>query len=435
MRIQRLVATALATVLLSGCTSLSLNGPDILAPPKAAGHRAEIQSLIEKDAGGAYALIYPASGSHKSGIVMIDVDADGVEEAFAMYTTADGTPRMLTAKEQDGHYRSTGAVKLPSAKITAVSFGDFNTDSVKEPVVSFDGGTTHSSLKAYMPGEELTEISVADGYIDYITADFDGNSADDILLLRPAAGKDPAKGSLMVFDKGGFSEKSSCETDSAVTSYSQLRYDKISDGLNGVIADGKRADGEYTTQLIYYDSAAKMLVNPLLLNNSYLDSARTFSVASADIDGDGVFEIPLCSLTEHTKDEDVAAVCGRARWNSYDPEQMALTPKQDSILCEKLGFILKFDANVLNTVTARYTAENAVTLYALSFKDGDPVIGSELLTVKRYGKNSYDSSRTAEADLAESSAYIYTYVLSEGSTFNHDDIKNSFTLLGAETIQ
>ena len=63
------------------------------------------------------------------------------------------------------------------------------------------------------------------------------------------------------------------------------------------------------------------------------------------------------------------------------------------------------------------------------------MIGSELLTVKRYGKNSYDSSRTAEADLAESSAYIYTYVLSEGSTFNHDDIKNSFTLLGAETIQ
>ena len=94
MRIQRLLATALATLLLSGCTSLSLSGPDILAPPKAAGRRAEIQSLIEKDSGGAYALIYPTSGSYKSGIVMIDTDADGTEEAVALYTAADGTPRI-----------------------------------------------------------------------------------------------------------------------------------------------------------------------------------------------------------------------------------------------------------------------------------------------------------------------------------------------------
>lgn len=435
MRIQRLLATALATLLLSGCTSLSLSGPDILAPPKAAGRRAEIQSLIEKDSGGAYALIYPTSGSYKSGIVMIDTDADGTEEAIALYTAADGTPRILTAQEQDEHFRSTGAVKLPSANITAISFGDFNADGVKEPVVSFDGGTTHTSLKAYLSGDELTEISVADGYIDYITADFDGNSADDILLFRPSGEKAPAKGSLMIYEKDGFVEKSSCETDAAVTSYPQLRYDKISDDLKGVIADGKRPNGEYTTQLIYYDNAAKMLVNPLFLNNSYRDSARTVPVMSADIDGDGIFDIPLCSLTGHTEDEDLSAVCSRARWNNYDPEQMALAFKQDSILCEKLGFLLKSDAGVLNSVTARYTAENAVTLYALSFKDGDPVIGGELLTVKRYGKSSYDSSRTAEADLFESSNYIYTYVLSEGSPFSHDDVKNSFALTGAETIQ
>jgi len=435
MRIQRLIAAALATVLLSGCSSLSLSGPDILAPPKAAGHRAEIQSLIEKDAGGAYELIYPTSGSHKSGIVMIDADADGTEEAVALYMTSGGVPRMLTAQEQDGHYRSTGAVRLPSANVTAIGFGDFNADGVKEPVVSFDGGTTQSSLKAYTVGDELTEIGVADGYIDYLIGDFDGNSADDILLLKPAGEKTPAKGLLMIFENGGFVEKSSCETDPAVTSYAQLRYDKISENLKGVIADGKRSNNEYTTQLIYYDAAAKMLVNPLYLNNSYRDSARTVSVLSTDVNGDGIFDIPLCSLTGHTEDEDIAAVCSRARWNNYDPEQMALAPKEDSILCEKLGFILKFDSNVLNTVTARYTAENAVTLYSLSYKDGDPVIGSDLLRVKRYGKNSYDSSRTAEADLFESSNDIYTYVLSEGSPFTHDDIKNSFALLEAETIQ
>ena len=63
MKVQRMLAAVMITaVLLTGCTSLSLNDPDILTPPKAGGDRAQVQSIIEKDAKGAYTLIYPESG-------------------------------------------------------------------------------------------------------------------------------------------------------------------------------------------------------------------------------------------------------------------------------------------------------------------------------------------------------------------------------------
>lgn len=433
MKVQRLLAAALAAaLLLSGCTSLSLSGPDILAPPKAAGHRAEIQSMIEKDSGGAYSLIYPASGSYKSGIIMHDTDGDGADESVALYTAADGTPRLLTASEQDGHYKATGVIQLRSANVTGLDFADFNADGTEELVICFDGSTPLSSLAAYIGGENLTEIGIAEGFTDYVTGDFDGNSAADILLLTPADGKNPAQASLTVYGEDGFSEKSSCEVDPSVVSYAQLSFDYISEDIKGAIADGNRDSGEYTTQLLYYDSAAHMLVNPLYLNSSYAESARTCAVTSADIDGDGVIEVPLCTLTEHAKDEDPEAVCSRARWSGYDPELMTLAFKQDSLLCEKLGFMLCLEPEVLDAITARYTAENAVTLYNFSYKNNEPVLGGELLTVKRNNKNSYDSSLTAEADLYESTAYIYTYVLNEGSPFTHDDIENSFTLLNAE---
>ena len=433
MKVQRLLAAVLtAALLLTGCTSLSLSGSDILVSPKAAGSRAEVQHMIEQDAKGAYTLIYPTSGSYKSGIIRQDLNGDGTEEAVAMYIAADSTPRLLVAVKQGDSYTRYAGTPLYSAEISALDFADVNADGTQELVIGFGLGTPSAALAVYMLSESIESIPVAAGFTDYVTGDFDGNSSADILLMTPPSGDTAAEARLMVYADGGFDEKSSCEIDSAVVSYAGLRFDNISDEIVGAVADGMLDDGAYTTQLLYYDSAAHMLVNPLFLNSSYSESVRDSTVTSRDIDDDGVVDVPLCSLSEHTKDEDPSAVCGKVRWSDYDPELMALSPIQNAVLCDRLGFMMEFSPEAISVLTARYTADNAVTLYSLSFKGSEPVIGSELLTVMRYEKNSYDSSLTAQASLSESAAYLYTYILSEGSPFTHDDIKDSFKLLEAD---
>lgn len=433
MRLQRLLAAALAAMtMLSGCTSLSLSGSDILAPPKAAGSRAEVQSMIEKDARGAYTLIYPTSGAYKSGILLHDLNGDEVEEAVAMYHTSDGTSRLLIAVKRDNKYIPYGSTQLHSANVSSLNFADINADSTQELVIGYDAGSPLSALEVIDLTEGLGSVLVAEGFVDYVTGDFDGNSADDILLMTSAGNDGSAKAKLMIFADGSFTEKSSCEIDTNVQSYVRLSFDQISGDMVGAIADGKLSDGQYTTQLLYYDSAAHMLVNPLFLNNSYSESVRANAVTCRDINDDGVIEMPLCTLAEHTKDEELSAVCSIVHWSDYDPELMAPASIQDAILCDRLGFMLLFDADVISAVTARYTGDNAVTLYSLSYKGAEPVIGKELLTVMRYEKNSYDASLTAQADLSESASYIYTYILGEGSPFTHDDVKNSFMFLEAD---
>ena len=429
MKLQRLFAAALAAAaLLSGCTSLSLNDPDILAPPKAGGNRAQVQNMIEKDAKGSYTLIYPESGEFKSGIIQHDINGDDIEEAVALYRAADGSPRMLTAVRQGDDYTLYGSTDLYSANVHKLSFADINSDGTQEIIVSFDHGSSAPALQAYLLGDGLNSLSVAEGFTDYTVGDFDDNASADILLMKPAEGKTAAKASLLAYGDGGFSEKSACDVDSDVQSYVDLRFGKISDGISGAIADGVLENGDYTTQLLYYDLAAHMLVNPLFLNNSYSQSVRSSTVRCTDINDDGIIEIPMCNLSEHTKDEDVETVCNLVHWCNYDPETMALSYTQHGVLCDKLGFMLKFDAGALSSLTARYTADNAVTLYMLSYKGSEPIIGKELLTVKRYEKNSFDSSLTAEAKLIDTTAYTYTYILSEGSTLSHDDVTNSFLL-------
>ena len=430
MKVQRLLAAVLAAVLLlSGCTSLSLSGVDILAPPKAAGNRAEVQGMIEKDAKGSYSLIYPSAGDFRSGIILQDINSDGTEEAVALYTTSDNTPRMLVALKQNGSYTQYDSTKLRSANISSLCFADVNADGALEIIIGYEVGSPLSAAEAYMTSDGVAGIPIAEGFTDYVVGDFDGNSASDILVMSPPAGEFSAKARLMVFTNGGFTEKSSCDIDSDVLSYAGLRFDKISEDIAGAVADGRLSDGEYTTQLLYYDSAAHLLLNPLYQNSSYGESVRASAVNSLDINGDGIVDVPICTLSEHNKDENIEAVCSLVRWSDYDSELMALTPIQDGVLCDKLGFMLKFGPEELSSLTARYTAENAVTLYSLNGKGGEPAVGQELITVKRYEKNSYDSSLTAEANLSESAAYIYTYILSEGSPFTHDYIKDSFVLI------
>lgn len=433
MRLQRIIAAVIAAaLLLSGCTSLSLGSSEILTPPKSTGIRAEVQKLIENDANGSFTLIYPSDGSYKNGLFLHDINNDGIDEAIALYTTADETPYILIAALRDNQFQRYGSAQLHSANVSELSFTDFDRNGKEEILISFDKGTSRAALETFLTSDGVTESNEEEGFIDYTTGDFDGNSSTDILLMTPAKGDSPAKAKLLVFNEAGFSEKTFCEIDANVISYTGLRFAKISSDLSGAAADGKLENGDHTTQLIYYDSAADILVNPLYMNNNYKQSARSSAVTCMDIDGDGILNIPLSSLMDHTKEEDAATVCSVARWNDYDPEQMGLSFKQDAILCEKLGFMLLFDTQKLKTITARYSADNAVTLYRVSYKSGEPVLGDELLTIYRYDKANYDSSLTAQAKLCETNDHTYTYILGKDSSLSYDDIKDSFLLLSAE---
>lgn len=430
MRQQRIIATVItAALLLSGCTSLSLNGPDILTPPKAAGSRAEIQQLLEEDAGGGYTLLYPSSGAYKSGVVLHDLDGDGTDEAVALYTDAAGAPKVLCAAKNGERYRSIGSAALSSANVSSLCFADIDADGRSELLISCDAASAAAQLSAYRADDTLSVLYIAGGYTDFITGDFDGNSADDVLLLLPASVEATAAASLAVYTDGAFSEKSSCEIDPTMLSCAKLSFGQISTGIYGAVIDGILENGMVSTQLLCYDASAHALMNPLFVYSGYSDSVRAYDVTSFDIDEDGIIEFPLCELTAHGKSEDTAAVCPAAHWCEYDPGQMKPVTKCDTLLCEKLGFLLRLTAEQLSTLTARYIDENAVALYPLSYKNDAPVLDKPMLTVKRYEQSSFDSSLTAEAVLYEDSAAVYTCILGEGAPLSVDDIKDSFMLI------
>ena len=426
MRIQHITAAvAAAALLLSGCSSMSLNSSEILAPPRAAGDRAGIQKMIEDDTGGRYELIYPSNSDHKSGVITHDLNADGVDEAVALYKGSDGKAHVMIAEKQGDSYRSAGVEALSSTSVIDLRFADVDGSGREEVIIGCGEDTDSAVLSAFFTDGEPSMVTVAKGFIDYITGDFDGDSRDDILVLIPASAEASAKADLMICGDNGFESKSSCEVDSSIKTYAKLTFSNVNDGQKGALLDGVTPDDKYTTQVLYYDSADKTLINPLFVASGYRDTSRTQKVFSTDIDGDGITEFPLCGLSEHNKKDDISTVCPLVLWCRYETTQLAPVAKDYTMLCDQAGFQLRVDEEQTRTLTARYDAD-AFTLHEVEYKDNEPQTGRTILTVRRYEPGSFDSSSSSEVVLYENSTATYTYTLADNSPFTDETVKNSF---------
>ena len=433
MKTKLLIAATLCCLLLSSCSGMSLTGSDVLSPPLAQGEQSELQQLIKDNTSGSYSLIYPSSGEYQNAVVFRDIDRDGEDEAVAMYKGPDEGSRILFACRSDSGYTSLGEANLQSSLIEKADFADLNGDGKEEFIVTYpEASSPLCSLSVIGIGGEITRIDMSACCNTFVIDDFDGDQVKDLLLLSLAGTSGTASAKLLNYDGSVLSVKTSCEMDSQLSGYAKITCGGISEGVVGAVVDGYTPAGEYTTQVIYFDTATESLVNPLFIYMGYDSTRRTTLLSSADIDRDGLIEIPICSLCEYAPDESVAEVCRQVSWNSFNIADISMTRKKTAVLCEDEGFLFNISDSRTDAVTARRSADGDILLYIWGGADGEPGCTDLLLTVKRYPKNSYDSTRVLEAKLGETATSVFTYIINPVDSdlcYTDEDVAGSFVLL------
>ncbi len=425
------IAAAAICLLMTGCSGLSLNSPDILAPPRAQGNQAEIQELIRSRASGDYEMVYPAEGKYKSSVIFRDLNGDGSDEAIALYSCEKDIVRVLIADDRNGSYSLLTEYDVASPVIDRVEFADFGGES-DAILLSYPGTETAlRSLTLISADGSGSRSDMLNSCAAHLVGDFDGDGTQDLLTLAISDGKELPTARLFTGSGGSPEEQSSCEIASDAKEYIGLHFGKLSDDLIGAVVDAKCVDGGYSTQLICYDAAEGVIINPLYVGDEYQKTKRAAAITSRDIDGDEIIEIPLCNPMGYSQNEEISSVCDLIEWSRYDYTGLSLIGVQPAILCDRLGFMLNLSPERASIVTARYTDENAVTVYLWEYKRNTTERSTKLLTVKRYGKSSYGENAPREAVAAQSGAYIYTYIIEnkdEYFGFTDDEVTNNFVL-------
>lgn len=432
MRRYRVFAALISVVLLlAGCTSLSLNGPDILNPPSAGGDRAKIQTLIEERSGGDYSFLYPVDGDHKSSVIFNDIDGDGDDEAIALYA-AESKAHVLFAQKSRNGFSFIADEELDASRVDRVDFADVNGDGRDEFIIGYtDISSPFSSLTIFTMGDTLARYDMPYSYSGYVIGDLTESGYDDILLLTLANVSGTAQAHLMTCTDSDFSDIASCEMDLELSSYAKLVFGNISDSVRGAVVDGVKSSGEYTTQVICFDAATRTLMNPLYIFSGYSSTKRTSLISSSDIDRDGIIEIPVCSDMPYADGEDPDSVCRQVSWNSYDLGLMSLVPKKTAVLCEDMNFMFHLNDERVGAVTARYTSDTAMSLYLWEYADGTLSTTTKLLTIKYYNKSDFDSNKIIEAVLIETNQGVYTYTIDTTGylSYTDEEVVDSFVLI------
>ena len=435
---KKLIAIVLliATMILSGCSMLSLDSADIMCPPKATGNKADIQKILDKITSGEYTLKYPKNGLHRSSIVTYDIDADEEEEAIAFYSANnENRIHVLFMECKKDNYSVIDDIVFDASGIDRVDFTDIDSDGICEVLVGYSSSTSSVNiLNVYTFSKEIKQIGASYTYSSLATGDFNNDKNNDILLLSLFSGDITAQAKLVVYNyNGGLSEVGSTELDSDIKQFANILYGQLSSGYYGAVIDGISSTGDYTTQIIVFDTSQGLLTNPLFSYSGYSSTRRSTAIISTDFDNDELIDIPVCSLMPYNQTEDTETVLRRIDWSNYAPATHTFNTVLSTIICPSDGYTLKIPQEWNNAITARYNKETRETaVYTIKYNKNELVLTDELLTIKTFTLDEYNSQTSGYMELMSTGSATYAYSI--GSSENYlsitgDEIKNLFSLV------
>ena len=184
MKYLKLFFAAVLGVFLTGCALSS--GDSLLALPKPPRDYVALQEKIDKILETGAVQTAPEGGQNRQSVQLVDIDADGYEEAIAFFRTEPGAGRFKVClyKKVDGEYIEMGAVEGTGTAIQSVSYPRFEANGACGVVLCWKlGSETKRGMTVATFDSGVFRTVLDTEYTDYLIDDIDGDSVDEILTL------------------------------------------------------------------------------------------------------------------------------------------------------------------------------------------------------------------------------------------------------------
>ncbi len=436
-RILLIVVAAVLLFALGGCEMVSFDVSELMSPPKATGEKADIQKLIDKEAGTDYTLKYPQNGSFRSAITTMDFDSDSVDEAIAFYlpTGEAQTIQLLIMDRIDDEWVVVGNHTSKSTMVDRLQFADLDGDGKREIVV---GWSTYNplvnDLSVYLVNSDntSTEIISDNKYSDFLCGNFTNSGKEELLLLSLYTPERPASAVLVALNdtKNSLYTVSDTPIDADVTSFAKLQTGNVFEGQFGAVLDGITSAGAYNTQIIYFSEYFAQLQRMSFTEDTPSNQAvRNYAVLSQDIDNDGVIEIPNTFKMNIDPTQTDAVPAALIYWCEYSSFGYLST---DEIQAASLVYGCRFsipDKWQNFTANVNYST-GEITFYEWKEKDTQ---GEALLVIKMFTHEQFNDGTSAKGytELAKNDSYVYAFITFETNSsmlLTNEEIIEAFSL-------
>ncbi len=392
-----------AVLIFSSCNSARLIRPvgSLLSPPL---YYEEYESLVEAFNNNVDKNVFfssPRKGEHRSAIIVEDIDSDGQEEALVFYKDSlDSTvARMHYLNFVDDRWISRGDFSGYGNEVEEITITDMDNDGSSELIViwSISGVSSSSVMSVYRTSHSIDEYKEISNETCSLceVVDIDGDSKDEILFINQStvSGISQRTAKVMKLSGNSFVLFGETKVDPNISSYASLKTEKVSEGAPlKVYIDAFKGESQMITELIYWDKEKSELCAPLLdietMSNSL--TLRYEPIASADINNDGIIDIPVQSEILGGGDDysttDTEAIYF-TKWLNYSGTDVTVVA--DTLVNYSDGYMIHLDDNEHSTTGIRnYRAQNCWVVYRTD-SNGESV--GELYSVLRINKERWEN--------------------------------------------
>lgn len=440
LRLAGCAAAAAALLAASGCELSVLEVDNYMRPPFASGYSAGIQQALNETLGSQFTLRYPRSGEYRSAVVLADIDGTPGDEAIVFYrmsTESSGAHMIVLDCMEDDSWQVIGKAESSGGEIDRILLCDINADGVRELVSGWSGLADNGIVNIHSISDgELRSVNIAKNregavpaneYSEMVVGDFDGDMQDELMTVCRSSADGTAYARMLEqsYDADGAIQLSvvgAVSLDGAVYKYENAQAGFIGGGVFAMVLDGSRSKSEHTTEIVCWNGDEKALFAPLNDENTHSAGiTRSLPTISADIDGDGVIEIPENELMQgYSPDSDSAMYL--TAWSKMTENGMETAMR--ALMRSEQGYYFIFPEGWEETVTVQADSDkNTMHFFRV---DSEELYSSELFRIKiftrdEWAKRSKESEGAVPAEeveyieLAETEYYVYAALLMSGA--------------------
>lgn len=425
---------------LTGCSSFGADVENQLRPPQSNGEQGRIETALGEYIASTltqenYVLKYPRGGDYRSAFVVEDLDGDGNVEALAFYRLGaeNSTTHINLLHQVNGQWESMNDYTSQGADIERIALGDMNGDGVRELFVCWDMYSARAyQLAMYeLNGNRITE-SFTTTCAQIVVGDLTGDGRDNCLLFH--LGTNDLTASLWGMRGSTMEELGRTAVDVSVQRLRAARIVPLTTARNGVFLDCQRNGDWLATELLYWDG--ERLIAPFYSDevNGNTQTVRATDIPSGDVDEDGVWEWPTCTLLSgfaYSSDNGSDTTRWQTTFWSWDPAEGKALEKFSCYYNSVDGYYLQLEPAEGQELTTSYNAKTR-TLWIYPLVDG--TTGEALLAI-RASLNGTSSEQTGDfrqfSTFASGDVLSYSVWYREESTYalNLEKLQYMLTLL------
>ena len=430
------------SLVLAGCAmpKLTLDPEELYALPELSARYTTLNQQLNaiQESSAEYAA--PVSGSNIQPVQMVDLDGDGREEALAFFRQSDGEKplKIYVFTDNGNSYTQTAVIEGSGLAVYSIAYSDMNGDGRMELIVGWRVSMDLQALAVYALEPGGARELARSNYVKYAVADLNGDGMQELTVFR-ANQNGVGAADCYLWKNGALTLSSTIRVSMTMAELSQ----------QGKVTVGTLRSGEPALFVTGVAEGMRAMTDVLLLrggelNNAVLspttgvsgESSRFRALYPADINGDGVTEVPrTAALYGEELEGDTAQ---RVDWISFDAAGAAIRVLSTYHAIED-GWYLQLPDGWADTIYVGRSAsadEASVTFYMGDSRDQSYTPVLRITTLSGSNRERL-AVRTGRFILGRNDGVIYAGELLKGNEgwadgVTEDEVRNAFSLIAPE---